>query len=578
MQLIPWRGRSDRTTNDEDHPGIWVTELQFSDGTRLECNRNDVFLVVGPNNGGKSATLRAISSKLKRRAAPSPVVQEISFHKQGSAEEVIVWLENSTKIVRQTYWDKFVLFGNEISRGAVDYHWKNENGQEDLAGFFCTLLDAESRLKAANPPDSIALTTEGPKHPIHFLQWNDSIEQSISSYFERAFGLSIVVHRNAGRTVPIMVGEKPELRAGTDRQSIEYVVNLEKLPVIHTQGDGMRSFLGVLLYSTVAPGSMLLIDEPEAFLHPPQAKHLGNFLVNESDQNRQIFIATHSGDVLRGVLESDSARVRVLRIRRDGEANKVCQLQNGDLSRIWSDPLLRYSNILDGLFHERVVVCESDSDCRFYSAVADAIYDGGQGNEKKPDIMFTHCGGKDRVALALRSLRALGVPLSAVLDFDVLNAEKPLCEIVEAAGGEWKNLRADWLIVFKAIDSLRPQLGVGEVKRDIESALNSVKGHILTDLARKAIQEALRASSPWSTAKSVGIAFVPNGDANQAAVRLLTRLESLGIFVVPVGELEQFVKSIGRHGPSWVASALAKDFLNDPELNAAKDFVGRIVH
>jgi len=331
----------------------------------------------------------------------------------------------------------------------------------------------------------------------------------------------------------------------------------------------------VLLYSAVGSSSILLIDEPEAFLHPPQAKHLGNFLVSETG-SRQLFIATHSGDVLRGVLDSESGRVRVLRICREGDSNRVCLLENSDIKSIWGDPLLRYSNILDGLFHERVIVCESDSDCRFYSAIADAIYESAPEGERKPDVMFTHCGGKDRVALITRSLRALDVPVSAVLDFDVLNAEKPLSDIVEASAGSWSELRKDWLTVNKAIGNMRPQLGVAEVRRDIDAALSQEKGHILTETARKTIQDALKASSPWATAKSVGTRFIPSGDESQALVRLIEGLERLSIFVVPVGELEQFVKSVGGHGPAWVANALRKDLEKDPELSEAKFFVRRV--
>jgi hypothetical protein len=435
------------------------------------------------------------------------------------------------------------------------------------------LLDAQGRLTAANPPNSIALTEEGPKHPIHLLQWNDSVEGRISGYFKKAFGIGLVVHRNAGKTVPIMLGDPPELRLGMDRHSIEYVVGLEKLPAIHTQGDGMRSFLGVLLFSAAGPSPILLIDEPEAFLHPPQAKHLGSFLVSETEHLRQLFIATHSGDVLRGVLDPDSDRVRVLRIRREGDLNYVRQLESAEISKLWGDPLLRYSNILDGLFHERVIVCEGDADCRFYGAITDSIFESGRQDGKKPDIMFTHCGGKARVPLIVRSLKALDVPVSAVLDFDILNSESPLNEIVGAAGGKWSQLRADWQRVQKSINDKKPQLSLAAVRAEIDKAIGEVSSDVLTDAARKSIQEALRSSSPWATAKTVGVQYVPNGDASNALNKLIAALESLGIFVVPVGELEQFIKSVGGHGPQWVAQALQKDLQNDSDLEPAKAFV-----
>jgi len=557
-------------------PDVRITRLSFSDGTAIELGRNDVVVIVGANNAGKSATLRAIAEKLDDSNESNPVVRAISFKREGTLKELIVWLEATTR--RDiSYGDYFSRFDKQISRSNVAMLWEKQDSIGSLSGFFCCILNAEERLKAANPPDSIAIATDPLRHPIHVLQWDDSEEKRISDLFKRAFGTGIVVHRHAGKVVPILIGNEPPCPAGKDRHSIEYVRELSKLPRAHDQGDGMRSFLGVLLFTALGAEPILLIDEPEAFLHPPQARHLGHFLVTETGSDRQIFVATHSGDVLRGMLNSEDQRVRVIRLRREGDRNIARQLVNSQVAQVWSDPLLRHSNILDGLFHERVIVCESDSDCRFYSAVADATFETDAGKGRRPDVMFTHSGGKARLALIIRSLRDLDVPISVVTDFDVLNAESPLKEIVEAAGGNWRSLKSDWNIVRTAIDNKKPELNLAEVRNNIENALQSVKGYTLTETAKKQIQDTLRASSPWSTAKSVGRAFIPNGDASQAADRLLLALEAIGVFVVPVGELEQFVKVEGGHGPAWVTNALKRDLKADPQLEAARQFVHKIV-
>ncbi|MEV0989569.1 hypothetical protein [Streptomyces sp. NPDC049949] len=38
-------------------------------------------------------------------------------------------------------------------------------------------------------------------------------------------------------------------------------------------------------------------------------------------------------------------------------------------------PSLRYSNIISGLFHDGVVLCESEGDCQFYAASFDVTKD-----------------------------------------------------------------------------------------------------------------------------------------------------------------------------------------------------------
>jgi hypothetical protein len=335
----------------------------------------------------------------------------------------------------------------------------------------------------------------------------------------------------------------------------------------------MRSFAGVLLYTSVGRESLLLIDEPEAFLHPPQARELGRMLVADKPESRQLFVATHSGDVLRGVLDAGSMNVRVVRIRREGDVNHIRQLDNAKIAEFWNDPLLRYSNILDGIFHEKVIVCEADADARFYSAVADAVIELRGPDTRRPDVMFTHCGGKDRLAVVVRALREVDVPVAVAVDFDILNSDQPLRNLVEAAGGEWSLIEADWNQVKTAIDSKKPELTAAEVVSEIEQIVGDVTGTTFPKVAKDAIQKTFRRGTPWATAKEVGKAFVPGGDATRAYERLIAILAGLGIFVVEVGELESFVRSVGNHGPKWVNEALQQDLRADPEIDTARRFV-----
>jgi hypothetical protein len=414
-------------------------------------------------------------------------------------------------------------------------------------------------------------------HPIHFLYRDDGLEKKLSDQFRKAFGVDLIVNRSAGSQIPLHTGERPIPAKGQDRLSTEYVHAVEELPQLQTQGDGMRSFAGVLLYTFVGRESILLVDEPEAFLHPPQAKLLGRMLVADKPDTRQLFVATHSGDFLRGVLDAGSLSVRVVRIQRKGMKNHVRQLDNAKLKELWGDPLLRYSNILDGLFHEKVIVCESDADARFYSAMADVLGELSANETRRPDVMFVHCGGKDRVPVVVRALHEVDVPVTVVVDFDVLNKERPLRDIVEAAGGDWSVILSDWNIVKLSIDAKKAELSAEEVCADIKEELIKVSGATFPDETIKAIQKIFRRSSPWATAKEVGKNFVPSGNPTLAFERLIKSLMNYGIFVVQVGELEHFARSVGNHGPRWVNEVLKKDLKADPELEDARKFVASIL-
>jgi hypothetical protein len=273
------------------------------------------------------------------------------------------------------------------------------------------------------------------------------------------------------------------------------------------------------------------------------------------------------------VLDAESQDVKVIRIRRNGDTNSVRLLSNDRIKELWGDPLLRYSNILDGLFHESVVVCEADADCRFYAAVLDAALASKSYDVKRPDLMFTHCGGKARLSVVIRALREVDVPVRAIADFDVLSEEEPLKSIAESLGIAWAEIQTDWRTVKTAVDSKKPDLNTDDVKKEIIDLLNSISTPIFPPKAKTDIQTILKRSSPWAHAKDVGKAYVPSGDPTKACERLLGKLRAGGLFVVEVGELEGYARSEGGHGPKWVNSVLTRELATDPELETARKFV-----
>ncbi|RXK86005.1 hypothetical protein ESB13_04125 [Filimonas effusa] len=56
----------------------------------------------------------------------------------------------------------------------------------------------------------------------------------------------------------------------------------------------MKTFAGVFMSLFAEEYNINIIDEPEAFLHPPQALLLGQMMGRELDSDKQLFIATVS--------------------------------------------------------------------------------------------------------------------------------------------------------------------------------------------------------------------------------------------------------------------------------------------
>jgi energy-coupling factor transporter ATP-binding protein EcfA2 len=557
-----------------EQPTLIIQSALFSDGTTVAFDSSDIVVLVGPNNAGKSECLRNIKRHIEERNTDQAVVKELHFETNGNVAELENWLESVCRKRRSGANVTYSSLGASVAKSLLPTYWSPNKGLKTLTGFFVGHLTTDLRLKAADPPTNIAITRDALTHPIHHLQANDEIELHVSSLFHAAFGLDLIVHRNAGNRVPLHCGDRPKMDC--DRASHAYCEALERLPTLDSQGDGMRSFVGVMLHLLVGRQQILLIDEPDAFLHPPQARQLGRTIAKHTPPSRQLFIATHSGDFIRGLLDANDSRVRIIRLDRVGAVNRVAELKNEQLREIWDDPLLRYSNILDGIFHKKVIVCEGDADCRFYAAIHDVNINLGM-SDYREEVMFTHCGGKDRISTVVRALRNVNVPVVAVLDFDVLRQEEPLRTIFRELGGDWSEIADDWQEVRRSVDEKRGELTTSHVRSELESILKEVSTDTFPKKADEQIRSVLKKASPWSIAKESGDRVIPHGDARKSYEHLLEKCVSTGLFIVQEGELEGFVPAAGGHGPSWVSRVLDEEDLTGEKLEAARKFVAKMI-
>lgn len=568
-------------------PSFWVKSATFNNGTIIKFSSSDIIVLVGPNNSGKSMTLQNISSFLQsNRINGFPIVDSVEIGKSGDATEFLEWL-NEHFTARGNNPTNFFRMGIQINSQQIENAWDSLVASTlDLRRALFIHAKTEERLVAANPKGSIHTPSRNADLPIQHLQIDPSLEKKLSDLFHKAFGYDLLLSRGGGQNILFHVGSKTEIEdkvntssTGYDeasQQFMDYQTEISQLPPLQSQGDGMRSFVGCMLYAHVLEYFVVLIDEPEAFLHPPQARLIGHTLAYDKPQNRQLFLATHSGDLLRGLLDAEQANVRVVRIRREGSINIARELKPEDVRELWKDPILRYSNILDGLFHEMVVLCESDGDCRFYAAILDAICENTP-QIRRPDVMFIHCGGKDRIPTVAKALRALNVPLKVIGDFDILRKEEPLRGTFEILGGSWATVDQDWRIVNSSVNSKRPERQTQDVKAQIIGVLEEVETDVFPEDSTRKIRDITRKASAWSEAKKGGKSFVPNGEPRQKCENLLNQLKQQGMFVVSKGELENFCPSIGNHGPEWVNKVLVKDLFNDQELDDARKFVKEVV-
>lgn len=545
--------------------------ITFSDGTEVTLPPTGVVLLVGPNNSGKSQALRDLLASQRSQSGYSPrVVMHVETHCSGSIEDARLWAEEN--LVTRTSSGVTRTLIPEWGEVAVDdfvRNWRNPLGP--LTGVMIQLADGTTRLTAGNTQPSVDLRTQFPTHPIQRAADRPELESALDEMGQRAFGLGVTVDRYAGAVVSLRMGKRPEFDHVNGAPTRSYLDQLSGLVRLDEQGDGVRGFMGLMMHLIAGSHQVVLVDEPEAFLHPPQARLLGRLLA-ERASSQQVFVATHSSDVLQGALESGQP-VTIVRLRREGNVNHAAVLDHESVRALWADSLLRYSGILDGLFHDAVVLCESDSDCRFYAATRDELGPEVVGAARRPALQFAHCGGKHRLATAISALRAVSVPVVVIADFDILREVATVEKVFSQLGGDWSNLAAQHGVLSAALSA-----GRSLSKTQVETAFRerlSLAGTVLTREDVEALRALLRSETGWDKVKMSGVAGVPGGDPSAAAGELLNTLERYGLFVVSVGELERWVPAIAGHGPSWVSSALDSEAHKSPSADLAA-FLGRV--
>ena len=312
---------------------------------------------------------------------------------------------------------------------------------------FVAHLNTMNRLMISEPANIIARKATK-NHPIQYAAFDRRYREWLSDNFKKAFGKELIPFTQNGSEIPLCIGEPvkfdQEFPDEQTRQE-EYAKVLDTYEQVQDQGDGIKSFTGILLYLMLDYYSTFLIDEPESFLHPPQANIMGQIIGGTLRDNQQAFISTHSEEIIKGILEVCPERVKIIRITREENTNSLSILESTKFNEIWNDPLLKYSNIMTSLFHKDVILCESDSDCKMYSIIERHLR---QQMGRHSETFFIHCNGKHRMAKISRALKALDIKVKLIPDIDVLNDEKVFKEIVQAFGVDWNNINKYYLISF----------------------------------------------------------------------------------------------------------------------------------
>lgn len=300
------------------------------------------------------------------------------------------------------------------------------------------LLAAHDELTTALDTIRNVLTTGGEQRSNHLQQFDTSATDALENFFPGlALDLDLQVvdikeFFKAGdlHVTDTVSGDRRRFdQMGTGAQRAIQMALIRYLADIRRAEDDQLS------------RRLLLIDEPELYLHPQGVRRLREALKTLSYAGFQVVFSTHSPlmlsrdnaphTVIVGNTVDDGVTARKPLSQAVQDAIEGAESQ--------SQTLFELGNLVDIYFAERVILCEGKTDRRLLPLAYERLY------QRSPDldhIAFVSVGGCPNFAKALSVLSAMDIRACAIADLDFAYINARNSGLLERDGADMASAKA----------------------------------------------------------------------------------------------------------------------------------------
>lgn len=537
-----------------------LTKIKFRVGSKpdkevLEIEPSAVTILVGPNNSGKSYALFEIDGTCRGNQHRSYNVidsVEVDFpNDPNAAEEIIQSIAAPAKSIdppdelriASISFDQSSEIGRMQPGFGVTYQSfsltqlrtailnKDHNTLFSLlSAHFTALLSSANRLSLARP-QPVADLREAAMNHLGALFKDDEARKRLSDITRKAFRFYFVIDPTGIHYFQVRMSQRRP-QDSSEEQGLHLAARNfhDQARPLSEFGEGIQAFVGLLAGVLSRLYKIILIDEPETFLHPPMARLLGRELTKIASERKDVSLvmSTHSSDFLMGCLEYAPEKTTIVRLTYD-LTTKVAtarKLSSNDLTKIMRNPLLRSTELLKALFHQAAIVVEGNSDRVVYDEINQRLRAFSDSRGIADALFLSTQEGISTVHEMVGILRRIGIPAVAIVDLDVFYEDKDL------SNPNWKKLLGSCQIPSFKVDQLEPK--------------------------RKYLIEQYRAifSTDKEIRKNIKIAGlnVLSPSDRLCGESFIKELSDYGLFLVPVGELESWLSYLGvkRQKSDWI--------------------------
>ena len=520
-----------------------------------------VNVIVGPNNSGKSRLLKELRDYLSGDRRDIKILADIDFGYPEGFSELDAAYEIEAKMVQhphgnwmlKAYTNKpdrgldmtsslesyFTRNINLVSENWRDYYTRivaNKNSEDFFSCFgalFFQYLGTEEKLTICKTQRDYGMDSNSTNYLSSF-KYNEELLNELANKVKRLFNKDIYLDsRTLGDRLVFRVGEDFEYIRSKIITNEAEAWKLFSEKMLDDQGDGLKSFVSTFLSLKYCKNDVLLLDEPEAFLHPPLARQLGEMIGEEQSGNKTIFIATHSVEVLKGIL-SKSTDVNVIRITQPKPYENEIRILNQEvLNTILQNPLLRVSRVLEGIFCERVVITEAEADELVYQELIEKIF-------PESGLFFAHGQNKQTLTTIAKLYHEIGVDCEIITDFDVLRVPSEFYQFLS----------------LMPLEERERQLLQNYAVKLREVVSNAVDTTGLSEDDIKRVQKGNRDE----VYHKQGIRYFDETYKTHIR-RTIERLSSLRFHILETGELETLLEDYGvsyQEKNKWIVEAINK--------------------